>query len=372
MGNTKVVDLGYYDYGYHTLVRGTTRTISDSTFELQMLDMKQRLIDGGLNDGVNWSLSRLVKQVGTFDANYGRGWCLFVVKHLVAGSPSGDEWLIGFPYPSAQAYSCIERAFGTNAAQNQEYWTWVGGTSIYVYGSSPSVLFHYNPNGLTSTYDIGSGDDFDPPSTNPKTDLPGFMPTGNCPKGMFGRSIAVTAENKIALIFNPQERVIGWGTGNEWTNPDSFVFMGRIFLNKRSADVHDYGGMYMGSGPTTDAELTSAIYISALDDVDNHIICWVKRHSLFLQENQPYFDGSVHRFHRDKAVVYNASYIKGELKPSLFPVQGAFNRHYLRMYDSEHGRALKINNTMCVPWADDVPAPFAGWPLNPQIPTIGP
>jgi len=374
MGNTKVVDLGYIDATYMSLINGSTRTISDALANTYMSDIRQRMVDAGLNDGINWSLSRIVLHIGTFDANYYRGWYLLVIKKLVAGVPTGDEWLIGYPRPAHNIFSGLG-SFGTNVTQLESYFQYYNGalSSPYGYGAAPIILFHYNPNGLSSTYGIGAGVDFDPPSISPKTDLPGFMPSGVMPKGMLGIQIGITDERRVAFIFNHTATVIGYGISEFTGNPNSFVFAGKILNPKRALDTNDGGSIFLYSAANTgaNAETATHVYIATLDDLDNHIVCFVRAHTLFLAGNQPYFDGTNYLFHRDAPIVANNSYIKGELKPDLFPIQGGYQRHYLRMFQSEHGRALKINDRMCIPWADDVPPLFIGWPLNPQVPTIG-
>ncbi len=373
MGNTKVVDLGYLDATFMTLMNGGTFTISDAIADAWILDIRQRMVVGGLNDGVNWSLSRIALQNDSVTA-WRRGWYLMVIKHLVAGVPSGDEWLIGFPRPAnstSNAFSSFAGGFGLSVTEFKLYFQFMS-SEFYSDNQPPSILLHYNPNGLTSTYAIGAGVDFDPPTVNSRTNLPGFMPSGTMPKGILPFNFGWQDERRVALIFNPVAKIVGYTMSEFWSAPNSFVFSGRILDNKRVADTYNYGCIYLYSAQISSANAENAghVRIETVDDLENKIGCFVRAHTLFLQGNQPYFDGTDYRFHRDKAIVATASYIKGELKPDLFPIQGAYQRHYLRMFTSEHGRALKINDRMCVPWADNTPPPFAGWPLNPQIPTI--
>lgn len=364
MGNTKVIDLGYVDRAYMTITNGTAHTYDLPTLHAYMSDTRQRMIDAGLNDGISWSLSRTCKHLTAFDSGYRSGWFFWVLKRLVAGVASGEEWLIGIPGFASYTATGVEN-LGANISV---YNTYFYGNSNYGFGNNGSYLLDYNPNGLLSTYAIGAGAEFDPPATSPKTNLPGFMPSGVKVRGTTGYDFSPSLENQLALVVNHSAKVVGFVQSERYGSPRGFSYAGEILNPKRSTDAYSFGvvqGASSYNSPMTSARVNTVTHAGV--DVN----CAPYGHTGFLAENQPYFDGTDYRFHRDSALVYSASYIKGELKPDLFPVQGGLSTHYLRMFASEHGRALKINDRMCIPWADNVPPPFSGWPINPKIPTTG-
>jgi len=366
MGNTKAVDLGYLDATYMTLVNGAVRTSHTPTLQAYMTNIKQRMIDAGLNDGVNWSLSRIAFHAGTTSALYNGGMFIYVIRHLVAGVPSGDEWMIALPGPGTTQFTGLNWSLGSSLVDVTAYF-YNAALSYASTNVAGGFWFDYNPDGVTDSWDVGAGADFDAPASSPKTSLAAFMPATTKPKGLVGPALTITNENNLIVVFNHTAKFLGLVFG-DLGNPRGYVYAGRIINPKRSGDVHDTGLVYGGVGQTL---LATNTVIEALTDLGVQISCTPLSHSLFLAGNQPYFDGSVYRYHRDAAIIRTSAYIKGELKPDMFPIQGPTSRHHLSMYQSEHGRALKVCDNMCIPWADDVPPPFSGWPLSPQVPTIG-
>lgn len=364
MGNTKVVDLGYLDaYVMRLNVNGTTQ-YDQTVIRNYMLDIRQRLVDAGLNDGVNWSLSRIAFNEGVYSSYYNAGHYLMVIKHLEGGVPTGDEWLISLPSAAGSRISNLYYSIGTSSTQASQYFQLLAGWST---SSEGSVLLDYNPNGNIDSWKIGAGVDFDPVTFNLRTQLPNFMPSSVKPKGSSGYSIPHTTDTCVAFVFNHTAKVVGFVISKANSTVRQFLYGGRILEPKRSADVYDGAIIYGLSSYNT---LIQSAVVLTNDDLGNQIECNPYGHTFFYPGNQPYFDGNTHRFHRDRLIVRSAQYIKGTLRPDLFPQQGPYERQYLRMYQSEHGRALKINTGMCIPWADDVPPPFAGWPLVPQVPVI--
>ncbi len=358
MGNTKVVDLGYLDATYMTLMSGASRTLDLTTQRAYMSDIRQRMVDAGLNDGVNWSLSRIGFDAGVVNSLYHSGCYVIAIKHLVAGVPSGDEWLLNISSAGSSSLSNLAYTVGTTSGQCETYF-YFSSASIWNTGSSTGAFFlDYNPDGNTDSWDI----------TSIRTNLPGFMPSTVKPRGLTTPLISITSENATAFVFNHAAKVCGI-VMSELGVLKAYLYSGRILTPKRSLDVYDFGGIY---GLTSYNTAANSAVVTTVNDAGTPITCNLQTHELFLTGNQPYNNGSELVFQRDKPIVYNSTYIKGELRPDLFPIQGGHDRHYTKMFQSEHGRALKINDVMCIPWADDVPPPFSGWPLNPQIPTVGP
>lgn len=364
MGNTKVADLGYLDaYVMRLNVNGTTQ-YDQTVIRNYMLDIRQRLVDIGLNDGVNWSLSRIALNEGVNHGNYNEGNYLMVLKHLEGGVPSGDEWLLSFPSAAGTRMSNFYYSLGTSSTQASQYFNLLTGWSSSYDGS---VLLDYNPSGGVDSWKIGGGVDFDPVSFSLKTDLPSFMPAVTKPKGSSGYGISHTSDTCVALVVNHTTKLVGFVISDGTATVRQFLYGGRILEPKRSSDIYDGGIIYGTSSYNT--AISSAVVLTN-DDLGNQIECNPYGHTFFYPGNQPYYDGNTYRFHRDRLIVRSAQYIKGTLRPDLFPQQGPYDRQYLRMYQSEHGRALKVNSGMCIPWADDVPPPFAGWPLVPQVPVL--
>jgi hypothetical protein len=366
MGNTKIVDMGYVDATYMMLMNGSTRTYDLPTQEAYMLDMRQRFVDAGLNDGVNWSLSPIGFSIGSGDTARGRGQYVFVIQHLTAGDFSGKEWLICLPAAGNSNLSTMHHTIGSSVANAQTHFL-ANGAATGTGSVEGCFVFDYNPFGLTKAYGMsGVSDDFD--AVDIKSGLDTFMPTVGAKQLGIMSPLTVTNENNLALVFNHAVPFVGIYQSDLNTFARCHV-AGDIIETKRGPGIDDYvnGVFYCASTNVAATRLC----LTQTDD-GTPIQTALTLHGLFLAGNQPYFDGADYVFHRDKPLLSTASYIKGYLRPDIIPIQGGVGRHYLRPFKSEHGVSIKIENALCAPWSDTDPVPFSGWPLNPQLPTFGP
>jgi len=238
----------------------------------------------------------------------------------------------------------------------------------------------------TNSYGVGSGADFDPPEFIPREyDVTLFFPDFGAkpyPRGG-GWQLPSSGRgaNKMLCIWNHEVPFVGLYAGIRMASGISrIVLAGDIIEPRVSADPYPEGffswwadtvGWNSGQtlvDPGIDQEAKFVHHLTEngfQDHTENASTGGFNMalHNEFDSRNQPRADGT---WDLDPIKLYGAYEVKGYLRKDVVGQQGLYQGPQHMLFDARYGKAIQIDYRTVVPWVDDAPVPFYGWPLDPQ------
>lgn len=355
---TGFVDLGYYSPHYIQLNGDTIDATSEDNY---FLDLRARIVAAGKMDDTNfWGVSDVGKWNGT-SANY-HGYGIRIEHRDGAGTPTGRVWMLIW----GGRHNNVDQMSGpTNVLQNS---TQVDAFYDDIDGSSSSSQGFFAVHMVDASTGSGGVDDYDwgvasplgAPTTNPHTNMVGFMPN-NALKGFRGSALGgSTYRHRLVLVFDHDNEFIMCLQNRDDRADFQFGFLGAGTVNSDSGDTNTslgFGGtIAVGTSPAF-----NLLYCQAFDAASA-----AQTYSI----DVPGFISITNEITGGKArtepiSLYNALHVKGTINKDIFPVAFAATGGYGRLVNRTYGVAFNAVD-FCLPWASGVAIPFAGWPTDPQ------
>lgn len=392
MPNT-YVDMGYFGLQY---MQSFGYSKSNAVERVYFSDLYSRLktVMEAENGGLNWSFDRIFTWNDGADVGYG-----FVIKRLDgdAGSETGMEWLLWFTGARSNNVWSNGYSLWFDTASQTTHFMDAESASKSTF-SRGTIGIHYHKGGLVTTYDVGAGDDFDPPATSPHTSAAAaiaFMPdiaTYPHPRGSMFSNTKSDYSGRTCLVFNWEVPFLAMyhGYGNI-TSPRGLIVSGDIVIPRVSTDTYveatvsaailtpddlytrysfssenyDYVGGFVGHvlNPSGGKELVMGLYtderntnVSGFEYAENSTGDY-DRFPIQLKADDPAYLAPYGGTTIDKGII--------DLDVCCF--QGAYDRQHQLTFPSAHGRGLVLSRQgLTGPWVPGAPTPFFGWPINPQ------
>lgn len=333
------------------------------------------------NDGLNWRVGRIFEWEGQTIFGSRKGYHYgFIIQRLVGGVPDDHEFLFSmsglFDDLNPSNLGKQTQGWGVSVADGTIPFRAISG------GSDSYIAMHHNPLGTLSTYDVDANpvdtynvaNDFNPPNSNPFSDINGFMPDRTQSPWVPGWSIYQDVPgsnsdwymniNRWCLMFNHELPFIAYYRCKlKAYSLRDFACLGRIIVPRVNSDSWRHGtimaAVFHGSGVEYDPQIFG-LHPNGTQS-EEFTSAYAGQHSQFNMSNQPRADGT---YDRDLYKIWNTNIDKGHMNPNVWVVMSQYVNLNMRLFDADYGTMLSFIGSICIPWTANDPIFPGGYPTN--------